>query len=296
MATILSAAVMDALFTAINTSLNKGLGTSWDGYQSWSNVITSTGAAEKYPMTIVTGGMREWIGDRVINRLSAKFLTVHNDDFERTEGVNRNHVADDNIGFIAPLFESMGIDAGNLWGRLATEALVKGGKWADGKDFFSASRKLGKATYNNVVAGALDVTNYAAARSQMMAFVGTDGETPMGLVPDTLVVGHSLEGTARKLFSSLLVVEDGAAVDNIYKDQVTVQVNPYITDAKWFLCCTTRGIKPISVQKRQEGALQRWDQESDENVKNLNENHYGVHYRGAAAATCPFLVIGGNLG
>lgn len=288
--------VLNALFTALNTSLNKGLAQRWTGHERWANVITSNAAAEKYPMSIVTGGMRKWIGDRVINRLEGKFLTVLNDDFERTEGVNLNDVKDDQVGFYAPLFEGMGIDSGNLWPRLSTEILLAPGKWADKAPFFSATRKLGKSTYNNVVNDALSVTSYETARALMMAYMDYSGQNPLGLIPDLLVVGPTLEKTAKKILASTLVVEDGAAVDNTHKDECEIQVNPYISGAQWFLMCTKRGIKPIVCQKREEGALQRWDTEHDECVKKANEAHYGLHNRGAAAAVCPLLVIGGNLG
>jgi phage major head subunit gpT-like protein len=129
----------------------------------------------------------------------------------------------------------------------------------------------------------------------MMGFKATNNKDPLGLVPDLLVVGPSLETAAKRILVSSLVVQDGVAVDNIHKDECAVQVNPYISGSQWFLMCTGRGIKPVSVQKRKEGSLQRWDQDSDTCVKDKNENHYGVHYRGESVATSPFLVIGGNL-
>ena len=60
--------------------------------------------------------------------------------------------------------------------------------------------------------------------------------------------------------------------------------------------CTNRGLKPIGVQKRKVGSLVRYDQEHDVCVKEENECHYALHYRGAAAAVQPLLVVGGNLG
>lgn len=295
----LTRAQMDAIFTALNTSLNKGLGTAWKGYERWSNSITSSTAGEKYPMALVTGGMRKWIGDRVINKLSGNALTVLNEDYEHTEAVSLNDIKDDQVGYYSVLFESMGVDSENLWPRLATEALLAPGKWADNVNFYSATRKLGKATYNNIVNDALSLTSYETAREQMMAFTDTTGQNPLALVPDMIIVGQQLESTAKKLFKSSLIVDSGVAVDNPHKDEVEVQVNPWLTGthaAKWFLVCTTRGIKPISVQKREVGPLNRWDQPHDSCVKDHNEAHYGLHYRGAAAGVAPFLVIGGNLG
>jgi len=294
----LTRAALEALFTGLNMSLNKGLTKSWTAYTTFANVTASSNAAEKYPIAIITGSMRKWIGMRVLNRLSGKSMTIHNEDYERTEAVRRNDIADDNIGYYSGLFEAMGIDAGNLWPVLATRALAAAGKWADNAAFFSATRKIGKSTINNIVNDALSATSYETARGQMMGFAGADGN-PIGLIPDHIMVGPTLEKTANRLFKSSLIAEDGVAVDNPHKDECKVLVNPFLIGddaAKWFLLCTSRGIQAVTVQKRQEGALQRWDQDHDVNVKNDNENHYGLHYRGAAAATCPYVVIGGNLG
>lgn len=288
---------MDSLFFAFNALMQKGLGTSWTGWNKFASVVHSSTGIEKYPSTVIGSGMREWVGERVVNAVKGKLLEVRNKDFEHTVGVSRNDIEDDMIGFYNALFTDLGIEAGALWGKLATEALCKAGKWADGADFFSASRKIEKTSVNNVVAGALTMANYETARAQMMAFSKADG-SPLGLVPDTLMVGPALEGTAKRLLATDLIAEGNTTVSNIHKDECVVEVNPYMTGThanKWFLLCTSRGFKPVAVQKRKEGALQRWDKDSDDCVKSKNQNEYGLHYRGAAVATSPYLVIGGNL-
>lgn len=288
---------MDSLFFAFNALMQKGLGTSWTGWNKFASVVHSSTGIEKYPSTVIGSGMREWVGERVVNAVKGKLLEVRNKDFEHTVGVSRNDIEDDMIGFYNALFTDLGIEAGALWGKLATEALCKAGKWADGADFFSASRKIEKTSVNNVVAGALTMANYETARAQMMAFCKADG-SPLGLVPDTLMVGPALEGTAKRLLATDLIAESNTTVSNIHKDECAVEVNPYMTGThanKWFLLCTSRGFKPVAVQKRKEGALQRWDKDSDDCVKSKNQNEYGLHYRGAAVATSPYLVIGGNL-
>lgn len=289
---------LDSLFFALNASLNKGLAKAWTGYERFAMPVMSSTSIEKYPMTIITGAMREWIGPRVINTLSGKMLEVRNRDFEHTEKVSRNDIEDDSIGFHAPLFEAMGISAANLWPQLATEALCNAGNWADGAAFFSASRKVGKSTINNIVDSALTATTYSTAKAQMMNFAGPDKQ-PLGLVPTVLMVGATLEDTARRILKAETVNESGVAVSNIYKDSAELLINPFMTGDyanMWFLFCDNRGIKPVAVQKRKEGSLQRWDKDSDSCVKDRNENEYGLHYRGEAVAVAPHLVIGGNLG
>lgn len=289
---------MRNLFYAFNAYLQKGLGGGWTEWTKFCSVINSGTLIEKYPMTVISGGMREWIGERVINEIAGKLFEVVNKDYEHTEGVSRNDIEDDNIGFYQALFTEMGLNAANLWPELAAKALTSAGKWADDVAFFSATRKIGKATINNVVSGALSVTTYETARAQMMQFCKPDGKTPIGLVPDTLMVGPTLEVTARRILKAELVVESGNTVSNVHKDECEILVNPFLVGdnaSKWYLMNTKRGIKPVVVQQRKIGALQRWDNESDTCVKDKNRNEYGLHYRGAAALIAPQLIVGGNL-
>jgi len=286
---------LNSLFYAINANYNKGLGKVWPDFEKFASVLTSSTAMERYPMSLLTGAMREWIGERVVHEMSGKMLDVLNRDFEHTEGIDRNMLEDDTFGYFAPLFEAIGVEAGNLWGRLATEALTNPGKWADDKDFF-ANRKIGKATVNNLVEGALTAANYETARGRMMDFKAADGVTPLGLVPDLLVVGNALEGTAKRIFKTDLVVENGAAVSNIHRDEVEIVLDPFLAGNNWYLVCTNRGVKPLVVQKRKVGALQRWDKDSDECVKNRRRYEYGIDHRGAAAAVAPHLIVMGYAG
>lgn len=294
----LTADTMRNLFYSFNAYLQKGLGGGWTEWTKFCSVINSGTLIEKYPMTVISGGMREWIGERVINEIAGKLFEVVNKDYEHTEGVSRNDIEDDNIGFYQALFTEMGLNAANLWPELAAKALTSAGKWADDVAFFSATRKIGKATINNVVSGALSVTTYETARAQMMQFCKPDGKTPIGLVPDTLMVGPTLEVTARRILKAELVVESGNTVSNVHKDECEILVNPFLVGdnaSKWYLMNTKRGIKPVVVQQRKIGALQRWDNESDTCVKDKNRNEYGLHYRGAAALIAPQLIVGGNL-
>lgn len=288
---------MDALFTALNASLNKGIAQAWNGWQKFAMVINSNSSVERYPVMLIEGTMREWIGPRVVHTLSGKTLDVRNRDYEHTESVSRNDIEDDTIGLYSPVFEAMGVNAANLWGMLATEALCNPGNWADGAAFYKSDRQFGRATINNLVSGELSLENYETARTRMLSFCDASG-SPLGLMPDLLVVGPELEGVAKQILKADLVADGTMTVSNVHKDEAEIVVDPFMVgdhSAKWFLICTTRGVRPVAVQKRKEGALIRWDADSDVCVKEHNRNDYGLHYRGAAAAVGPHLVIGGNL-
>ena len=285
---------LNTLYTGLQEKLNTGLAQADTSYLKWCSETTSATKIEEYPVMMLTGSMREWVGDRVINNVNAKRMTIINRDFEHTEQIDRNAIEDDKYGVYGVVFQEMGIQAGNLWMELANEALCTPGKWADGNDFYG-SRKFGKATIDNSMGAAeLTLENYAAARARMMGFLGADGKA-LRLVPDTLMIGPELEGKARTILEAELIHDGNGTVSNIHKGECEVVLNLGLTGeyAKyWFLMDTKHAAKPFVVQKRKVGPLVRQDREECECVFNDNRNLYGLHYRGASAAVMPHLVIG----
>lgn len=297
----------EALFTGFKANLQQGLGMATLQLEQFAMMVNSATAIEKYPFLLLLSTMRKWIGERQLQNLEGKVLAVENDDFEHTIPVKRNDIEDDQIGLYSPLFQKMGQDAGNLWPRLAIAAMVANGTWLDGKAFFAADRKFGANTINNYVTSALTATTYGAARVAMMSYLG-HSDQPLGIVPDTLIVGPKLEATAKKILESQFVAGSIPTGESSYVSGVT-DSNPYFGTAKlivhpllvgtyddyWFLANTNSVAKPVVVQKRKVGALIAWDKDSDTCVKDKNENHYGLHYRGAAALTLPPLMYAGIL-
>lgn len=74
----------------------------------------------------------------------------------------------------------------------------------------------------------LDSSNYAAARAAMMSFKSDEGR-PLGIVPNKLVVGPSLEQAARQIVINQLIVQNGAAVSNEWANNVELVVVPWLT-------------------------------------------------------------------
>jgi phage major head subunit gpT-like protein len=74
----------------------------------------------------------------------------------------------------------------------------------------------------------LDATNYTSARSAMMA-IKSDEDRPMGIVPNKLVVGPSLEQAGRKLVNNQLVADGGVAVSNEWAGSIELVVVPWLT-------------------------------------------------------------------
>jgi len=296
MATQLTAEVMQSVFTGFNTYFNKGLAQADTAYQAWAHEVNSVNAVEEFPVLGFDSSLRKWVGDRVFASLKAAKLSVKNEAYANGISVPRANIEDDNISFFSPMFTQMGIAAANLFGDLAIKALLNPGKWADGDDFFKSSRKFEKALINNVYAGALSATAFEAARAQMGGFTDAGGNA-LHLIPDLLIVGPSLESTAKRILEADIVSDGTVAVSNVNKGAAKVLVNTELVGdyaGTWFLVCANRGLKPVVVTKRKVGTLVRQDREESNCVFERDENRYGISCRGAAAAAYPWLVIRGK--
>ena len=73
----------------------------------------------------------------------------------------------------------------------------------------------------------LDSAHYNAARAAMRALKG-ENNLPLGINPDTLVIGPSLESAGRTLINSELVPVGGAGVSNPWKDTAKLIITPWL--------------------------------------------------------------------
>lgn len=96
------------LGTAFNTAYKDGLGMASPDHLKISTVVKSSTASNEYGWLGQFPSVRKWIGDRVIQGLSAHRYAIINDDYELTIGVKRNDIEDDNIGIYTPMFQDMG--------------------------------------------------------------------------------------------------------------------------------------------------------------------------------------------
>jgi len=282
---------LDALFTAFKTALKDGLGMATLPVEQIATVVNSTTAIEKYPFTAFLSQMRKWVGPRVLQNIQTQVLQLVNADYEHTVAVNRNDLEDDSYGLYTAMVQQMGQNAANLWGRLIKDALVGNANWLDGSPFFGTTRTYGDNTISNYVTTALSETTFNTAYQTMMEYVGYDDE-PLGVVPDTLIVGPANRTVAHGIVNQ----GPGATAANPNAGVVDVVVHPLLVstyDDYWFLGQFKGVLKPVILQKRKEGALTRLDKDTDTCVFEKNENQYGIHYRGAAALSMPHLIYAG---
>lgn len=103
-------------------AINKGFKSLYDaGFGAaspeWNRVamaVMSTTAANAYGWLGAMGAIREWLGDRVVNAVTAHDFEIKNRKFEHTVGVDKTAIEDDSLGVYSPLFTDMGKQAANF--------------------------------------------------------------------------------------------------------------------------------------------------------------------------------------
>ena len=225
--------------------------------------------------------MREWIGDREVQNLSASDYTIKNKDFELTIGIDRNAIEDDKIGLFNPSIEMLGQSAAMHPDKLVFSLLKNGfnEKCFDGKAFFSSEHMIGKNKVSNKGTAKLSLDAYVAARAGMMSLTNSKGE-PLDLIPNRLVVPPALEKAALDITEADFINGTRNTMKGTAKPLVVPQLAG--SDTAWFLLCTTRPIKPLIYQQRKKVKFVSKTNETDDNVFMSKTFLYGADSRGNA--------------
>ena len=300
----ITAANLDAIFKAFQTKFNEAQKAAQS--RAFPNdllpediaiAFTGGGSATQHSWLEQIKGIHEWVGERVLNNTKLGKLTVVNRDFENTIKVSRNEIEDDQYGIYSPLIAMMGSDAENLWKKLAIKAILDNGEWADGNPFFCSGRVLGESTFTNAVTTALSKSAVETAIAAMRAWLLYGGE-PAEVRPDVLLVGPSLESTAKQFCEADLVSDGTTTVSNVSPAKaLKVRVSQSLVGDhanEWYIMGDKNGVKAVGIQKRKLPELTRMDAPTDANVFMTNDFLYGVHARGEGFVTLPFLAYKGG--
>jgi phage major head subunit gpT-like protein len=269
--------INQANLSGLNVGYSAAYNKAFDGFHSEHEMIATTipsaTAETNYKWLGQMPQMREWIGEREIQGLSAYDYTIKNRKFEMTVSVPRDDIEDDQYGVYTPLFANMGFEA------------LKNGfkkKCYDGKAFFAEnhpSGERGKESAGNLSHEKLSAEAYEKARTSIMCLTGDKGKS-LHLVPNLLVVSPANEKSARLILKADQI--DGTT--NVLKDTAELLVTTELADVPnaWFLLCTNRFIKPIIFQKRKEIKMTALTKDDDTNVFMRDEFVWGADGRSNA--------------
>ena len=290
---VINGQALATLNVGYNASFQKGFDETTVNFEKFTSIIKSITKDQSYAWIGNLGSMKEWIGEREVQSLSASDYTIKNKSFERTIGVPRDDIDDDQYGVWNPVFQDMGQEAKRHPNRLSFEALREGftNKCYDGLPFFSASHKNGEYEYSNKGTKKLTAESYNEARVSMMNIKKENGD-PLGVVPDLLVVPPQLEHTARLIVKAEVI--DGTT--NVDKDTAEILVDPELATSPdaWYLLCTSRSLKPIIYQERKPCQFVTLVDEKDTNVFMRKEFLYGCDSRGNVGYGFPQMAYGSD--
>jgi phage major head subunit gpT-like protein len=153
--------IIQSLSQGFNAAFMQGFGSVAPTYGQIAMTIPSSSDAENYGWMKELPGMREWVGQRVINNLETTAAQIVNKKWEHTIGVKRDAIEDDRIGIYSTILQQQGEIAARhpdilVWSLLPAGFTTPG---FDGQYFFDTDH-LGydesgaETSWSNVQTGA----------------------------------------------------------------------------------------------------------------------------------------------
>jgi len=290
---IISATNLKTLYSVYKTKFMNAFAAHVNEHTAWWKTEPSDTETEDFPMLLQSSGMREWLGDKVIKNIAAHMLSLTNRDFEDTYGVKKNKIEDNKAIKLASVFAIMGVNAKNLHPDIAFEALVANGNWIDGKTFYSATRKYGKATINNYTTAAFSLEAFDAGMLAMETYCG-HGDKSLKVKATRLIVGPANRAAAEAI---LLKEKLADGSDNLNYKRVELEVHEDLVGDYanyWFLMDDRdKVIPPVIVLDRKAPEFIRQDNPTDSCMFDKGEARYGTEARAVAGKTLPHRIYGG---
>ncbi len=299
---VISQPVLNGLRVRFSNDYAKGYSIAKTWYEKVSSTVPSDGEANVYGWMAELPEMRKWVGERMVANIKEHVYQLPNDRYELTYAVNADKIKNDKLAIYALHFKQLG-DRTRKHPDLLMQAAMQNGQNVltyTGVPFFSTTIPIdpyqpGLGTYQNYWSSgmALNAANYEFVRSAMMNFRGESG-TPLGIMPDLLVVPPQLEMIAKRILkSSMIPAVSGASAPetNVLENSAEICVAPDLANqpTRWYLLCTNRGILPFIYQLREASEFAMLTSATDPNVFMLNQYNFGSTVYDAAGYTLPFL-------
>lgn len=227
----------------------------------WDRAMTMSETTDQDTITLnwIEARMGLRFGKRGQGPLTRRLLgtTTTLTVLKQEDGVDMDHhiIAQDRLGQYIGAAHSIGEAAAWIPRRAIADVCVNGDTSAylifDGQNYFDnahpASSGSTATTFDNLSAGALTATTYAAERARMRTFPSDSGTAyPLGLIGNVLMVSAANEVNAKQIMNSSITTTLTGNYDNILKGMSEVVVVDELTDANdWFLWCSSRIVKPF---------------------------------------------------
>jgi phage major head subunit gpT-like protein len=292
-------AALRALQTQFSGLFQSGYDSVEPFYQQVATVVPSSTKSNTYGWMASIPGMREWIGERVVNNLAAHDFTIKNKRFENTVGVDRDDWEDDNLGVYKPMFTMLGYEARKFPDDVIV-ALLKTGHAAlcfDGQNFFDTDHPqdlndAASPVYQNYWASgkAFTADNLFDVIRTMQEYKGANGR-PLRVRPTHVVHAPKLQQTVKEVLEA---ERDAAGATNVARGILrSMQIDELAgsgEDDAWYVADLSKPIKPLVWQNRRAAKLTPLTKDDDPNVFMNNTFLWGVDARGNGGYGLPFLI------
>lgn len=246
---------------------------------------TSTSDKEDYGWLGQSPSMNEWVDERQLKTLNEFEYSIPNKDYEGTLSIDRNAIADDQLGNVKIRIDDLARKAKIHPRKLFMEAITAGtvDLCYDGQPFFSNSHEEGESgVQDNLHAGGgitlaqLEV-NVEAAETAMLSFKDDTGE-PWN--EGEIKIGIVCHPTLKRAFEKLNTLDQINNSSNAMKGRISqITYSSRLSDVNdWYMADISEGLKPIIKQKRQDPVFNALEGDSEAGFMR-KKFHYGIDYR-----------------
>lgn len=281
-------------FQRIFDAAYQGIADMW--WQQLALRTTSTGAEEEYHWLGAVPGLKELIGEPVIQNLVRHGFTIKNREWEDTIGIQRKDLERDKLSVYSPLLQAMAEAAAYNPGELVAELLTGGFDTKDytGKNFFDSTKKAhAKATaFSNKGTKKLSQANFRIARANLIGRLNAEGRA-MRLGRDLVLVvsptyqGEALEITTAEKIDNNTNVDRGTARPLVLPELLALSA-----EHNWFLLEVGSPMKPFIVQTELAPETAMCTDPDDSHVIKTKQFLYQVYARHNAGYGLPELAYG----
>ncbi|KZN57482.1 head protein [Pseudoalteromonas luteoviolacea CPMOR-1] len=156
----ITADVVRSIYTGVQTAFQQGRATYTPTWTQIATEVSSTTATEDYAWMGEFSRLREWIGDREVNKMAMHGYSLKNRKFEATEGILKDYIEDNTLGGVFKKFEDMGYAAASHPDELVYDCLAKGTQnlCYDGQPYFDPEHPMGEGQNMKLVSNIQDGT------------------------------------------------------------------------------------------------------------------------------------------
>nr|WP_086937489.1 Mu-like prophage major head subunit gpT family protein [Thaumasiovibrio occultus] len=140
----ISANGLRAIYTAVKTAFNNGRGSYTPLWPQLATLVPSTTGTETYAWLGQFPRLKEWLGERQVQKMALHDYSLKNKKYESTVGIPRDSIEDDQYGVYMPLMEEMGYAAESHPDEMLFALMASGFATLcyDGQNFFDTDHPV----------------------------------------------------------------------------------------------------------------------------------------------------------